>query len=229
MSNIKTQTSTIDKHWADGVGVALRPSDPSDQMKDFVFQNTTILHVSNDKSLYISLGSEFQYLRDKGYKAFADKSKYPSGKGIWFRSVRLENITIDGVERRDNAKTQGAHTDGLYIGSDPAVNALGAKTDVHVKNLTLRNCDGSCMAVLIQNPARIGNLIFDSLHIEPTVIQKRLVIKIGTFIDRLTFINTTSFSVTPDTDEFHIGEIHLINSSIDLRMLAKKKIPTFYS
>jgi hypothetical protein len=200
----------IDKKWADGVGFAYRPWTLNDANADFVLENVTVLNVANDKAFYIPLATEYGYLRGKGVKELEDKSKYPDGQGMTFKSVTLRHCTVNGVARKDNAKIQGAHTDGLYINGDPAIKF--AKTDFLLEDFTVRNCDGSCMPILVQNPTRLGTFTLRRVLFEDSVVQKRLVLKRGVEIDVLQFENCGSINISPDDDTVRVGSVYIVNS-----------------
>jgi hypothetical protein len=200
----------IDRAWADGVGWSYRPWEPTDDNRDYEIADLTVLNTANDKAIYIPLASEYQYLRDKGVKAVADKVAYPSGYGMAFKSVTIRKCIVDGVARKDNLKIQGAHTDGIYINGDKAV--VNRKTDVLIEDFIARNCDGSCMPIIIQDPARIGTFILRRVVFEDTVVQKRLNLKRGVVIDLLRFEDCGNIVVTPDDATVSVGRVEIVNS-----------------
>jgi hypothetical protein len=200
----------VDRAWADGVGWSYRPWEPTDADRDYEISELTVLNTANDKAIYIPLASEYQYLRDKGVKSVADKVAYPTGYGMAFKSVKILKCVVDGVARKDNDKIQGAHTDGIYINGDKAV--LNKKTDLLIEDFVARNCDGSCMPIIIQDPSRIGTCILRRVIFEDTVVQKRLNLKRGIVIDKLLFENCGSIVVTPDDATVSVGRIDIVNS-----------------
>ncbi len=205
----------IDKKWADGVGLAVRPWVPSDHLTDRVIEDVTVMNVANDKAFYVPVGTEFNYLRGNQVKEVADKVKYPTGQGMWFRSVTLRRCVADGVARKDNAKIQGAHTDGCFINGDAASNALGGITDFTFEDCVFRNLDGSCMPVLLCEPVRLGTLTFRRTVMEPTVVQPRIVLKGGISVNVMRFEDCPSgMKLSPDVKPFYIGRIEISNSPL---------------